>query len=240
MDEASLQVDRECPEPADAFWCELDAADSVLADSTRADPTRSDRRIDSAITRVEEYASRAARDMAAQVAAIDDFLKEVDAAPHVFAGPNCRPGAEAAEFARRSAVSELAVTMAVSESTIHTYAETAQTLRGSLPGVWCAFQNGEISYQQARVIVEVARSFPINDNSQDSDFLDEFDVLMLDAAPKLTPSNLRRKARAARERLHPESAVARHRAALPDRRVWMDPGIDGMAWLGAFVSADAA
>ncbi|MEO9095588.1 MAG: DUF222 domain-containing protein [Microbacteriaceae bacterium] len=163
--------------------------------------------------------------MAAQLAAIDDLLAEAQRSPQVFAGPACTPGAETAEFARRAAVCELAVTLGVSESTVHIWAATAAMLRGWLPAVWRAFQDGEISYPKVRIMVEAAASLPL-----DAELLARFDAILCAAAVPLTPSKLRLKARGTLELLHPASAEVRHVAARADRRFWVEPAENGMAW----------
>jgi hypothetical protein len=108
-------------------------------------------------------------------------------------------------------------------------------LRTRLPEVWAAFREGQFGYQKARIIVEQAQTMFAAGGS-----LEKYDAIMRDAALRLTPAKLRAKARAERERLHPQPIDVRHGAAREERRVWIDPAPDGMAWLGAFLPADAA
>lgn len=200
-------------------------------------PLTDEQGIDLAITHAEVAAARAAIAMADQLAAIDDALRQVADAPHVFAGPNCDSRAETLEFAMRGAVTEIAMTLGISETTVHTYASTAKTMRTRLPRSWAAFREGQISYAKARVIVEQADTLPVD---SDPRFFAEFDELISGVAARLTPSKLKQKARAAREKLHPQDPETRHRTANADRRFCVEPAPDGMAWQGAFLPADVA
>ena len=61
------------------------------------------------------------------------------------------------------------------------------------------------------------------------------------AAPgELVPYRFRYKARAWRERHHPESLEKRHARGVADRRVEHRPDQDGMAWFSAYLPADTA
>jgi hypothetical protein len=60
------------------------------------------------------------------------------------------------------------------------------------------------------------------------------------AAGELVPGRFRAKARSWRERHHPVSLEARHRKGVADRRLEFVPDRDGMAWLSAYLPADAA
>jgi hypothetical protein len=58
-----------------------------------------------------------------------------------------------------------------------------------------------------------------------------FQELALQAARNLTPARLKGKLRDIQGRLHPDTAIARHRAAEETRDVWGDALPDGMAIL---------
>lgn len=231
LDAAGIAAARFAPDPS-----ETEAFDTGVSDTERDTRAASaEGRIDATMLRVEEFACRTARDMAEQLAAIDDLLLAAAAHPEVFAGPLCKPGAETKEFARRSAICEIAVNLGVSENAVHNYAFTARMLRQSLPAVWLAIRDGLISYQKVRVIVDAAGNLP-----DDPAVLDAFDRVVAAAALKLTPAKLRQKARATVEKLHPVTATERHDAAMTERRFWVDADKDSMAWLGGYVPADVA
>ncbi len=142
-------------------------------------------------------------------------------------------GKEAVRLAESAVVAELAVRHAVSEGTIRPQAHTAGALVERLPLMWEMFADGMVSEQNAAEAARLAMELP-------AESWTEFDLRLIEVAHLLTPAKFRLKARGIRERIHPKSAQTRHESAREDRRVWMEPDRDGMAWLGAYVPADVA
>lgn len=173
--------------------------------------------------------------MARQLAAIDDALDRARSHPSLFVGYGCGSGAEAVELAVTAVVAELATAMHVSEGTIRVQATHAATLLGRMPRLWQRFFCGETSYQHVRVVLELAVGLP------DAPAVwSEYDEALADVATSVTPGVLRVKARRLRERLDAEPLRVRHERSRAERRTWVEAGVDGMAWLGAYLPADAA
>jgi len=155
-------------------------------------------------------------------------------------GPACAEPAStephdwtAAVRGRRELVFEVACALRIPERTaerliwessriVHVLTETNEALR-----------DGEISYRHAQVMVDQTDTLPDEASA-------EFEHELLPFAKVLTVAKFAAVARKKRESLHPESITERHRSAVEERRVWVDPQPDGMAFLGAQLSAEIA
>jgi hypothetical protein len=142
-------------------------------------------------------------------------------------------GWNAATRARRELVFDLAVRLRVPERTAERLIAESRRLVGSLPETKEALGAGEISYRHVQVIVDETAGL--------SDIVAaEFETQVLPKARELTVAKFKAAARKTREALHPETIEARHRAAVADRNVWVDPQHDGMALLSALLPAETA
>ena len=126
------------------------------------------------------------------------------------------------EIERRSVRLELAAALRISEQTAQTQLAMAEALTSELTATMDAFRAGDITERHARILWEHWCQVPAADRP-------EFERLALAAARKLSPTRLKRKLRDIQERLHPDTAIERHRAAVDTRDVWVDPLPDGMA-----------
>jgi len=140
------------------------------------------------------------------------------------------------DLALRAAAADIAVRMRISETAVRTRAANAEVLRQRMPRTWALFLGGCVEEQNAVSAAMLAASLPDGAASAWSDF----DERVIGIAGILTPSRFRVSARAARERVHPESLEARHARAAEDRAVWITPELDGMATLTACLPAAAA
>jgi hypothetical protein len=219
------------------------ALEAALADAELktgplgAAPAMVEEAIDAVLARAVSTAADAAAAMAAHVTAVDDTLTLACRDPEVFVGPRWRTVRDAVEFARRSAVCELATRLGISENTVNAYAMLAHTLRSRLPLTWAAFGQGRVSFVKAGIIADQVQALAglVSETA-----MAELDEALLAAAGRLTPAKLRQKARGLRERLHPEPAVDRHAMAMRERRVCVNAEPDGMAWLNALLPAEVA
>ncbi|WP_035780495.1 DUF222 domain-containing protein, partial [Arthrobacter sp. H14] len=98
-------------------------------------------------------------------------------------------------------------------------------LVGSFPATLDRLESGALNREQAMVIVEQAQTLP--EHAQPG-----FEQELLAEAPGLPRPKLAGKAQRLRERMHPESAARRKEKAACDRRAYLQPAEDGMAWLG--------
>jgi Domain of unknown function (DUF222) len=119
----------------------------------------------------------------------------------------------------------------------------SHALTTSLPLTLAALQEGSISWQHARVMVDEAVTLdPAGAAALETHFLDPDapDALHGCPAGEMPASRFRHKARTWRERHHAESIETRHAKGVLDRRVEYSPDQDGMAWLSAYLPADQA
>ena len=140
------------------------------------------------------------------------------------------------DLAVRAAAADIAVRLRISETAVRTRASNAEVLRKRMPRTWAFFLGGGVDEQNAVSAAMLAASLPDDAASAWSNFDDK----VIGIAGILTPARFRVSARAARERVHPESLDARHARAAEDRGVWMTPELDGMATLTACLPAAAA
>ncbi len=134
------------------------------------------------------------------------------------------------------AVSEVATACAVSEHAAARALHDAADLDGPRWEVLEALEEGEISPEHARVILDQARTVP-------DDHADIFTRRALHATRTRhgrmrTPAELRTVLRRMREHLHPDTIQARTTAARRERSVWFTPEPDGMCTLGAYLPAE--
>jgi hypothetical protein len=194
------------------------------------DPSLPDVRVEWAIAKAEFAARGAARSAAEQLAAIHETLSEARDFPSVYLGP----GSADSQFAERAAVADLAVRLSISENTVRSQAAQASTLMRCTPRVWFEFRDGLVSAANARTVAELA------DTLDDPALHAAFDEAVVGPAQTLAPARFRTRARGIRERLEPQRAEERHARQMEQRGVWIDPHIDGMAWLSAYLPAHIA
>ena len=130
--------------------------------------------------------------------------------------------------ARRVLATELACALRIPERAAEALIADSQVLLAQLPATFRALGEGAVSWRHARVIVDHALSL-------DDELVAQFEAVVLPFAKTLTVAKLDRRARAERERVHPQSIDARHAAAVEKRLVELQPDRDGMAWLNAYL-----
>jgi hypothetical protein len=160
------------------------------------------------------------------------------------------PAASPQEHTARemSVVAEVACVLSVSERAAGALLAESRELTTTLPRTLAALQDGSISWQHARVMVDETTGLdPAGVAALEAHFLapDVMDPETPGAvrgcpAGELVPSRFRAKARTWRERHHPVSIETRHTRSVADRRVEYAPDRDGMAWLSAYLPAATA
>lgn len=135
--------------------------------------------------------------------------------------------------ARRVATTEISAALRIGEREAEQLVADSATLVHDLQPTLMALRSGRISYRHASVLVDEARSLP-------GEAWPAFEAEALPAAEARTASGFRQKARAIRERVHPDSVDTRRRSAEDSRSVRLEPGRDGMAWLTAHLPAEQA
>ncbi|GAB5078055.1 HNH endonuclease signature motif containing protein [Arthrobacter sp. AD-310] len=174
---------------------------------------------------------------AVKVRLVDGHVGAVAGMQDPASGPEWVKGREMAT------VAEVACVLTIGERAAGALIGESQALTGSLPAALDALQAGEVSWQNARVLVDETTGLdPAATAALEAHFLNP-DVL--GAGPEglaggLPPARLRGKVRSWRERLHPESIEARHAKGMTERRMECTRDRDGMSWLSLHIPADRA
>lgn len=141
-----------------------------------------------------------------------------------FTSPRATPG-ERRELARRAVVAELASVLRVPERTMQRWVSEAWELAHRLPATLAALRAGAIDEAHARVIIDESTDL------EDDEVRSRLDLELARHAETSTASGLRRIARRLREGLLAETLAERHARGRDQRRVELERGRDGMAWL---------
>lgn len=191
-----------------------------------------DVRLEFGIARAEVAHTAIARAQAEQMSAIVATLREAREFPELYVGPT-QLGPTAVEFAERAAIADLAVRLNLAESTVRAQAFEADTLRTLTPTLWDSFRDGQVSAANASTVASLC--IGLTDAACQT-----FEAELLHPAATLAPARFRTMARALRERLVAEPPAERHERAAEGRRVILEPDVDGMAWVHAYLPAGAA
>ena len=135
------------------------------------------------------------------------------------------------EIAVRAAAMDLGVRAGLSENQVRARAHRALLLAERLPRVWARCVAGDVSEQNAATAEMTATCLP----SDAPEAWAALDDLIAAEAVDLAPARFRARARAARERVHPESLQARHARAAADRHVRFYDADDGVTSLYALL-----
>ncbi|MDQ0028348.1 HNH endonuclease signature motif containing protein [Arthrobacter bambusae] len=216
------------------------ASVTVLADlagtgADSSDPLRD--LADGCLDGLAEVARLEARTAALKASLAADYARAASA----LASPACSPAeATARELAL---LAEIACVLTISERAAGALLSDAQALGTDLPLTRAALYSGTISWQHARIIIEQSHTLdPAGTTALEAHFLDPDPPNAARGCPAgdLVPARFRAKARAWRERHHPESIEERHTKSASDRRIEYTPDTDGMAWLSAYLPATTA
>jgi hypothetical protein len=126
--------------------------------------------------------------------------------------------------ARVGFVTELAAFTLRTEYKTGVLVTTSVALIDSLPITLAAVQVGTVSWEHAEVIAK-------HSTGLSGDALVDYDTRLAELATELNPKQLDAKARAQVEIAQPTTAVERAEKAIATRRLYVDPGKDGMAYL---------
>lgn len=149
------------------------------------------------------------------------------------AGRRISNRSERREYAIRSLIAELSAALSIPAGSAARLIHVSEKLVHELPGTLAALSAGRISYQHANVLVDHVVGL-------DSDACADLEQAVLPLAEGLTPTQLDRKTRRIREKLHPDSIAERHAKSRADRRVYISAEHDGMATLTANLPAPEA
>jgi hypothetical protein len=198
---------------------------------TLLDPSLADVRLEFAIAEAEIAQAAERRSAAALIAALGTALREARETPSLTIGPANYARRDAVELAERAVIADLAVRLALAESTVRSYAHLGESLRERMPQVWRAFREGDISLHNALECASIVLDLP-------AEFWSRFDAEVSESARRLAPARFRASARGLRDRLTRATAEKRHESAVVARRVWSEHDRDGMSWFGAYLPAE--
>jgi len=137
------------------------------------------------------------------------------------------------ELGRRTMAAEVAFALRLNRNTAGIMVFEATRLVGQLPLFQKALSEGTIIWSHARKMLEVTENLP-------AEVLPMFERQVLPAAKKYTATRFGQVAVRVRERLHPVPLEERAALSQKDRRVLVEPDLNGMAWLKAYMPVDDA
>ena len=202
---------------------------------TLLDASLADVRLEFGLAEAEYAVRQVNAGHAALLWSVHEVLEEARRSPAVFVGPHASAeNSEHVSFAERAAIADLAVRLSLSENTIRGHAHQATTLIERTPLVWQRLRLGEVPPANARLVAELVSTLPV----ERAELFVSFDEQVVDAAASLNPARFRTRARVIRERLLASTAIERHDAEGDRRRVFLEPALDGMCWLTAYLPAE--
>ncbi len=128
------------------------------------------------------------------------------------------------ELARQDAAAELRAALHLTRTAAAAELEYALSLRERLPRVALALAGGDLDVRRAQVIVDGVAHLP---DDRATTIVD----LMIDKAPDWTTGQIRAKLRKLCVEADPEDAARRYEQRVEQRRVEVEPSIDGVAHL---------
>jgi hypothetical protein len=147
--------------------------------------------------------------------------------------PTSRGAAADREFARQLLVAELAPLLRIPANSAAHLVSESRALVTELPATLEALGRGDLSYRHAQIVIDNAGTVPEEARA-------DFEAAVLPVAQTLNTSRFADRARRIRERMHPESLKTRRATQLERRSVTVEAARDGMAWLYAYLPAEAA
>ena len=138
-------------------------------------------------------------------------------------------GSLAGKLEAGAAAHELSLALTLPVATVENQLATTRRMRSTMPGVWTAWHVGDVSTRKVMLIDQAAQRLT------QSSSVGMLDAVIVEIASAKTPGQLRSWLDRFVERLEAEAAANRHRRARRDRRVWITPVGDGMAWLTALI-----
>jgi hypothetical protein len=143
------------------------------------------------------------------------------------------PSWDDAELARRTMAAEAAGALRLRAVTAGAMVFDATRLVHDLPGFHDSLAHGRITWGHAVKMLELSVNLP-------EEILPVFAARVLPAAEKLTSTQFGRVAARVLERMQPVPLTERAAVGFAKRRVVLNPDVDGMAWLSAYLKADEA
>jgi hypothetical protein len=199
------------------------------SDGSDGDPLMREYR--AALDAVEAAEHAIARAHAERAAAIERFRLASEQMSFATGNNTADHGWSNEVCAEKVAVMELVGVLRVCDNTARNLLWQSRLLVNRFAGTFAALREGSISYPHVRVLIDQGSSVP-------DEAVEQFEQTLLPTAKEVTVPKLKRAAIRLREKLQPTSTVERHVEALEKRTVWFEPAEDGMAIIGATLSAE--
>ncbi|MHA7154848.1 HNH endonuclease signature motif containing protein [Arthrobacter sp. TMN-50] len=135
------------------------------------------------------------------------------------------------------AASEIGAALHLPERTAAFLLDHSVLLTRHCPTTLNALERGRLSRRHAWAVAEETSSMP---NTMTGEFAAGYEQRPITLAGRTTVAKFCRQALRLREELHPESITVRHRKAVRDRGVFLNPVHDGMAWFEAYLPVEQA
>jgi hypothetical protein len=136
--------------------------------------------------------------------------------------------ADRSSMQQRSFRAELAVVLSIPEVTAENLLGRARILTASIPTTFGAFEAGRISERHATILADAVAPLGPDDTA-------ELERRALPYAEKLTATKFARKLEHLREMIRPSEATERHREAVKQRELYLQPAPNGIAWVHALM-----
>ena len=172
---------------------------------------------------------------------ITDAIELAAANPWIYAGV----ARDAVAIAERAAVFEIAARLHLPEPQVRGMVSVVRIARADLPALWAVACKGfaAFAYVEGAVAAIVAlRPAPGADQATtaaSADAIATFDAKVAEVASALSLTAFRARVRRLVEQLAAllgvDAASWRHATAMTERRVIVEPSVDGMSWVGALV-----
>ena len=140
----------------------------------------------------------------------------------------------AQDLGRTLTASEIGAALRLPDRSAGALIENSGFLVRDYPSTLRALEDGKITRRHAVAVVGEAISIP----DTVPGVCAGFEAQLIDLACQSTVAKFTFQAVRLRETLHPESITVRQRKAVQDRRVYIAPDYDGMAWLHAFLPTE--
>ncbi|GAB3548402.1 hypothetical protein GCM10027404_12230 [Arthrobacter tumbae] len=172
----------------------------------------------------------------AQKARLVDRIRELyrrDVQPANEVQSSAQAQADQDEFVLSLAAEEVGALLRMPSGSAKNLVAQSRSLVNHHERTLTSMEAGKLSWRHAATIVEECVGVP-------ADSVVRFEQDLVEVAEQSTVAKLTRRARGLREILHPEAAPVRKTRAAAERRVIVEPGTDGMAWLSAYLPAEQA
>lgn len=137
-----------------------------------------------------------------------------------------------------SVKAEIALALAIPEATAAMHVHQSEALGSDFVRTFEQLRSGQISWRHASTVTSECQTLSATQGITDTEVA-EFEEKLLTYAVNTTAQGFASKARRLREGTHPKTLATRTREAISRRELSLEPGKDGMSWVGLYLPAVA-